>query len=118
MAGIALMGVGGGTLASLDRIPFAVDYSPPQPFGWAILVVLLGGTASIILGVLRRPSAALCACVLSLILAIPLSMTGGSQPALNAGVSPGPIYRGLASADVSAYNLSRSFQYALNFYQP
>ncbi len=117
MAGITLMGVGGGTLASLDRIPFAVDYSPPQPFAWAILVVLLGGIASIILGVLRRPSAALSACVLSLILAIPLSMTGDSQRALNAAISAGPIDRSFASENASAYKLSRSFQYALNFYQ-
>ncbi len=120
MAGITLMGVGGGTLASLNRIPFAVDYFPPPPsgpFGWAILVVVLGGIASIILGIHRRPSAALSACVLSLILAISLSMTGDSRRALNAGVSAGPIDRSYASANASAYKLSRSFQYALNFYQ-
>jgi 4-amino-4-deoxy-L-arabinose transferase-like glycosyltransferase len=117
MAGITLMGVGGGTLTSLHRMPFVVDYFPLQPFGWAILVVLLGGIASIILGILRRPSAALSVCVLSLILAIPLSLTGDSQRALNAGVSAGPIGRSYASANASAYKLSRSSQYALNFYQ-
>ena len=114
--GLTLTGLGVSTIALMDRIPFAVDYLPPHPFGCAILFILVGGIASIILGIRGRTHAALSVCVVSLILAILLGPTGDSQAAINAGVSAGPIGQSYASATTSAYKLSRSFQYALNFY--
>jgi 4-amino-4-deoxy-L-arabinose transferase-like glycosyltransferase len=115
--GLTLTAMGGFSIGFIYQIPFAVDYLPPQPFGWVILLVLSSGVAAIILGILRRTVAALSVCVLCLIVAIPLSVAGDSGWALNAGISAGPAGQSHLTANTSAYKVSRSFQYALNFYQ-
>ncbi|HYL09672.1 MAG TPA: glycosyltransferase family 39 protein [Candidatus Acidoferrales bacterium] len=117
MTGLTLIAMGGFSIGFMYKIPFAVDYLPPQPLGWVILSVLLGGLAAIILGVLRRATAALSVCVLCLIVAIPLSVAGDSGWALNAGISARQAGQSHSTANTSAYKVSRSFQYALNFYQ-
>ena len=117
VTGLMLVGIAGLTTAFMQEIPFAVDLFPPQPLGWAIFLVLVGGLASIFLGIRHRTLAALSVCVFSLIVAIPLSLTGDSGRALNAGISAAPAGPSHLTANTSAYKLSRSFQYALNFYQ-
>jgi len=115
--GLTLLGIALAILGAIYRIPFAVDSLPPHPLGFAIALMLTGGLASFILGVWRRSNAAVVVNVLTILAAIAIGLTGASSGALDGEISARQIAQSPASANASVYMLSRSFQYAVNFYQ-
>lgn len=105
-----------------ERIPFAVDYFPPGPLSLVLVVVILTGLVTIILGLRKRSRVAMALTVLTFIVCIGWSLTGDTQWSLDEGISLG--FAGLTPSQVRArfqqpvytYKLNRSFRYALNFY--
>jgi 4-amino-4-deoxy-L-arabinose transferase-like glycosyltransferase len=110
-------------LLACERLPFAIDYFPPQPLGWVLSTFFVAGVFALIYGVRRRPEIAFLATVGAVIVALALTLTGTAGSSLNAGVSVGFHQRDVSSITeksdskiVYTYGLQRSFIYALNFY--
>ena len=104
------------------RLPFAVDYFPPDPLPFVLIGLGLAGIVVIIFGALRRTSLALASTVLALIVCIGWSLTGNARQSLDQAITAG--FTGQEPANVKAhfgreaiftYKLKRSFQYSLNF---
>jgi 4-amino-4-deoxy-L-arabinose transferase-like glycosyltransferase len=105
------------------RLPFAIDYFPPQPLGWVLLTFFAAGIVGLAYGILRRPAVALTSTAISLNFALIASLTGDAGASLNKEVSVGLHQRDVPSIAskhhseiVCTYKLNRSFVYALNFY--
>jgi 4-amino-4-deoxy-L-arabinose transferase-like glycosyltransferase len=104
-----------------EKLPFAVDYFPPQPLGWVLLTFLVAGVVALVYGIRRKPEIAFIATVVALIVALVVTVTGESGYSLNAGVSAGLLQEYVPSVAGNSkiaytYRLQRSFVYALNFY--
>jgi 4-amino-4-deoxy-L-arabinose transferase-like glycosyltransferase len=122
-SGLTLIALAVGILLNVQKIPFAIDYSPPGPHGIVLLGVCVMGLAVVVLGVLRRTPAAILVSVFAVLVILAFSLTGDAQWSLDAGISERTAADYLrselpqaATANLSTYNLSRSEVFCLNFY--
>ena len=113
VSGVVLFAL--GVLAALNSDSFR--------FTWAASALVGGGMVSAVLGNLRKLSLSLVIGVFAVIAAINLALIGTSRRAIDYSVSARPAIEaaGIAWNDYSpeqstAFKLTRSFQYNLNFY--
>jgi 4-amino-4-deoxy-L-arabinose transferase-like glycosyltransferase len=109
--------------SGVGKVPFAIDYFPPQPLLWVSLADFLIAILTMVLALRRRVVVSLVSMILALILTIFFSLIGDAGWSLDLGTSarwataiPQGISREYWTAHTAIYKLPRSFHYGLNFY--
>jgi 4-amino-4-deoxy-L-arabinose transferase-like glycosyltransferase len=123
VCGLTLLSIAVVTFVEIDKIPFAVDYSPPGPLGILIPTVGLAGIVASLLGALRRLVPALTLSVMAVLATVAFSLTFDAGWSLDRGISSRVaasytefVLGNSSNASIYTYDLRRSDRFALSFY--
>jgi len=123
VSGVTLFCIPGVTLAQISKIPFQVDYSPPEPLGNIVLAVGFCGIVASLMGALNKSVPALLLSVIVFLGAVVFSLTGDAAWSLDKGISSRvaasyarETARDSPDRQILTYGLPRADRYGLSFY--
>jgi 4-amino-4-deoxy-L-arabinose transferase-like glycosyltransferase len=123
VSGMTLLSIAGATFAEVGRIPFQVDYSPPEPLGIVIVAVGFCGIVASLMSAFEKTVPALLLSVTAFLGSLVFSLTGDAVWSLDKGISPRvaasytwETTRNSPDKQIFVYGLRRADGYGLSFY--